>query len=278
MKTRLVIPAYTSIALTLVLLLTADIAHAQFRPRPIEDPATGKRYHVEASAGFWFPAADMTISSQRFGLAGTTIDFKRDLGLIDQRFSELHLVLRPGKHHKFRLQYIPILYDQTAVIPREIIFNGQRYVVGLPVNSTLDWKAYRVGYEYDFISRDRGYGGFVLDIKYTDVTATLAAPTAPREFTRERVPIPALGGIFRVYPVPNVSITGEVTGFTLPDNLIKGLTMAHYVDIDFYGTLNFTNYIGAQAGYRSFDVGYLVSDDTGSFKLKGWYFGVVARY
>jgi len=31
-------------------------------------------------------------------------------------------------------------------------------------------------------------------------------------------------------------------------------------------------------GYRSFDVGYVVTHDTGSFKLKGLYLGAVARY
>ena len=36
--------------------------------------------------------------------------------------------------------------------------------------------------------------------------------------------------------------------------------------------------IGAQVGYRSFDLGYVVQDDTGSFELRGLYFGVVARY
>jgi hypothetical protein len=277
MKTQPALPVYATCALTLVMLLTADSANAQFRPRPIDDPATGEQYHVEASAGFWFPTADMTISSQSLGVVGSTIDFKQDLGLTDQHFPELHLVLRPARNHKFRFQYIPISYDQTTVLTREIVFNGQKYVVGLPTNSTLDWKAYRIGYEYDFISMDRGYAGAVLDIKLTEVRATLATPAAAAEFTEQRVPIPAIGGIFRVYPVPNLSITGEVTGFKLPANVFEN-TQGHYVDIDFYGTLNFTNYIGAQIGYRSFDVGYLVKTDTGSFKLRGLYFGVVARY
>jgi hypothetical protein len=277
MKTQPALPVYATCALTLVMLLTADSANAQFRPRPIDDPATGEQYHVEASAGFWFPTADMTISSQSLGVVGSTIDFKQDLGLTDQHFPELHLVLRPARNHKFRFQYIPISYDQTTVLTREIVFNGQKYVVGLPTNSTLDWKAYRIGYEYDFISMDRGYAGAVLDIKLTEVRATLATPAAAAEFTEQRVPIPAIGGIFRVYPVPNLSITGEVTGFKLPANVFEN-TQGHYVDIDFYGTLNFTNYIGAQIGYRSFDVGYIVKTDTGSFKLRGLYFGVVARY
>ena len=77
---------YATCALTLVMLLTANAASAQFRPRPIDDPATGEQYHVEASAGFWFPTADMTISSQSLGVVGSTIDFKQDLGLTDQHF------------------------------------------------------------------------------------------------------------------------------------------------------------------------------------------------
>ena len=280
MNRRRAISLYT---LTLgLLLLTASAAHAQFRPRPIENhPATGERYHVEASTGFWFPTTDIVISSAGIGalsgLPGTMINANTDLGLVDGRFSERHLVVRPARRHKLRLQYIPIAYEQTAALSREIVFNGQRYVAGTLVNSTLDWKAWRIGYEYDFVSRDRGYGGVVMDVKYTDGRATLATAAGPREFNEQRVPIPALGGIFRVYPAANISVTGEVTGFALPEHLIEN-TQAHYIDIDFYGTVNFTNYVGVQVGYRSLDVGYVVSADNGAFKLRGLYFGVVARY
>jgi hypothetical protein len=77
--------------------------------------------------------------------------------------------------------------------------------------------------------------------------------------------------------VPNISITGELTGIKIPDSISKEYK-AHYADLDIYGTLNFTNYIGVQGGYRSFDVGYHVDSDTGAFILRGIYFGVVARY
>lgn len=257
-------------------MLVAVPASAQFRPRPTNDPATGETYHIEAAAGFWSPSADMSITSESLNIVGTTIDFKNDLGLTDHRFPELHVVLRPSKLHKFRFQYIPIKYEQSANPRRDIVFNGIKYSVGFPVNSTLDWKAYRFGYEFDFVSKDRGYGGFILDFKYTDVQASLQSPIA-KEFAHARAPIPAIGGNFRYYVVPNISITGEVTGFKLPENLIKDAT-GHYVDVDFYGTINFTENIGAQMGYRSFDLGYLVKTDTGNFKLKGLYFGVVARY
>ena len=80
-----------------------------------------------------------------------------------------------------------------------------------------------------------------------------------------------------MYVVPNISITVDISGFKLPEKLIKGST-GHYIDVDVYGTLNFTNNFGAQLGYRSFDVGYVVTHDTGSFKLRGLYLGAVARY
>ena len=276
MVNRSAIRLYAFAGLTAALALVASPARAQFRPRPLNDPATGETYHIEGAAGLWLPTADMSIASESLGLAGTTIDFKQDLGLQDQRFPELHLVLRPATKHKFRFQYIPIKYEQTATIPRTIVFNGQRYTRGIPVSSTLDWKAYRLGYEYDFVVKNRGFGGFVLDFKYTDVQARLTALSID-EFAHARAPIPTIGGIFRAYVVPNISITGEITGFRLPENVIKGDT-AHYFDVDFYGTLNFTNNVGAQLGYRSFDVGYVIKKDTGNFTIKGMYVGLVARY
>src|SRR4029077_19857896 len=132
-------------------------ASAQFTPRSLDDPATGEKYHIEGSVGVWFPIADMQISSDQFGISGSTIDLKRDLGLTDQKFPDLALVLRPAKKHKFRLAYIPIKYEQEGTLTTDIVFNGQRYRVGFPVNSSLDWKAIRYSYEYDFISRDRGF-------------------------------------------------------------------------------------------------------------------------
>jgi hypothetical protein len=37
---------------------------------------------------------------------------------------------------------------------------------------------------------------------------------------------------------------------SLPDKLIRD-SSGHYIDVDIYGTINFTNDFGAQIGYRS---------------------------
>lgn len=274
---------YFGLAAAAVLLLAAP-ARAQYQPRPLHDPATGETFHIEVGAAFWNPSTELTVASggsgALTGIAGTQINAKRDLGFTDKRLPELSLMLRPAPAHKFRLQYVPITFEGTNTLQRDVVFNGIRYRLGIPVTSSLDWKAYRFGYEFDFIRRNRGFGGFIIEAKYTDVTVNLTATSggaALTEFARARAPIPALGGIARVYVVPNISITGELTGFKLPDSIDKRYA-AHYVDVDLYGTVNFTNNIGVKGGYRSLDLGYLVKQDSGSFVLRGIYFGVVARY
>ena len=41
----------------LAFVFAAAPAQAQFRPRPISEPPTGEKYHIEAAAGLWFPTA-----------------------------------------------------------------------------------------------------------------------------------------------------------------------------------------------------------------------------
>jgi hypothetical protein len=263
-------------------LLVPTSATAQFIPRNVGEPvAMGEGYRIEGSAGFWSPGADMTISSEALGIAGDEINFKKDLGLEDQRFRELHVVFKPTRRAKLRFQYIPIKYTQKAAVTRDITFNGQLYRVGVPIESTLSWKAYRFTYEYDFVSNERLFAGLLLEAKYTDVEATLDSPNSVsptiHEFAHASAPIPAIGGIVRYYVMPNVSITGELSGVTIPDSISKKYN-AHYADLDLYGTFNLTPNIGVKGGFRSFDVGYLVEDDSGSFTLNGIYFGLVARY
>ena len=78
------------------------------------------------------------------------------------------------------------------------------------------------------------------------------------------------------YIIPNISITGELSGIQMPD--IFENYDGHYADLDIYGTFNFTKNIGAQFGYRSFDVGCSSTTTPERSWSKGVYFGVVARY
>lgn len=269
--------ASTVFVAVVVLATCAAPAHAQLAPRSLSDPATGERYHIEASGALWNPTPDFVVSSQSLGIIGSQIDGVADLGIAQTRFKEWRVVLRPATKHKFRIDHIPARYEASSTLTRTIVFNGQRYTIGLPVTTKFDWTTYRIGYEYDFVYRDRGFAGVVLDVKATDVQVQLSSLLVGTEFARARAPIPALGGIGRVYVVPNVSITFELNGIKIPNSISEDYRFK-YLDFDLYGTVNFTNYVGAQFGYRSLDVLYKVKEDDGTLKLKGLYFGGVVRY
>lgn len=275
MRTRVA----AAFSVCLIVLLTAASAQAQYRPRGQSDRATGETYHVELGGYLWNPSPTIGIASESIPIVGQSaqrIDFVNDLGIEQQRFRQLKVVLRPGRKHKFRFEYTPISYSAEGTIRRDVVFNGIVFPVALPVQTELSWKAYRFGYEFDFIYRDRGFLGLLLEAKYTDVEASLVNIISD-EFARARAPIPAVGVIGRVYVAPNISITGEFSGFKLPEGIDEDYR-ARYYDFDLYGTVNFTDHAGAQVGYRSLDVFYRIDSDEGALVLKGLYFGGVVRF
>jgi hypothetical protein len=259
------------------LIAGAAPASAQFRPPGASTPAVGERYNIEAALTLWSPEPDLIVASESLGIPGDDIDLQEDLGIEQKRLREFRLVLRPATKHKFRFNYLPMSYDAEAVVQREFIFNGQRYRIGLPVNTEAKLTTYRFGYEYDFFYRDRGYVGVLLDLKYTDVDVALDSPIG-REFTTAVAPIPGIGVVGRGYVVPNVSITGEFSYFRIPENLGEDEFGGRYLEYDFYGTFNFNRNVGAQLGVRSIDVDYFDDLDRGFLTFKGWYFGGVVRY
>lgn len=260
-----------------VVVLVAGPAPAVAQFSPPASPAVGEDYHFEIAYSFWSADPSLLISSESLGIPGTDIDLIQDLGIESKRMNRLNIVLRPAQKHKFRFEYTPVKYETDSFpIQREFIFNGQRYRVGLPVSTTADFKTYRFGYEYDFISRSRGYLGVLLDLKYTDVSVELLSPIG-NEFTTQAAPIPTIGLTGRGYVAANVAIGGEVSFFRVPDNLSDSYD-GSYTDYDFYGLVNFTRNVGAQAGYRSIDIFYEADLDHGGLKFKGWYFGGTVRF
>jgi len=269
----------TGAAVTAALLLSAQPARAQYRPGPVTEEPSAEQFHIQGGIGLFNPNADLTLESEGLGLLGSDINYKDDLGLQDKGVPAFSLVGQPARHHKLRFEYIPLSYDGTNKIARRLVFNGQAYPANADVTWAFDWKAYRFGYEFDFFNRDRGFAGFLLDVKYVDIGTQLTAPVGSRtidEFATQRAPIPTIGGIGRVYIAPAISATVEITGIKLPN--VSDRYQAHYLDAAVYGTVNVNRYVGAQVGWRSLDLGYVLKNDTGSLTVSGLYFGLVARY
>lgn len=260
----------------LVVGLTSAPAFAQYGARPISPAAApGEDYRVEVAAGLWNPTADVIVSSSSLGIQGTDISFVDDLGIEQKQFGDLKIVLKPGRKHKFRIGYTPLKWQGDKVVTRDLVFNAQRYRVSLPVQSELQWKEWSFGYEYDIVSREKGFAGLFFDLKYPDVNVTLSNQFVGTEFARAKAPVPTIGGVGRVYVTPYAAVNFELTALKIPQ--IEDYK-ATFVDWDLSGIVNFNRNIGGKFGYRSMNVNYLFEQDYGDMNVKGIYFAGVARF
>jgi hypothetical protein len=274
---------------TLVLLgALPTAAAAQYVAPSLEYQPMGERYHFEFSGTMWNPTPNGSISSEQFGIIGSNIDFSKDLAFTQTRFKDMRIVLRPSKKQKFRIQYTPVQYGSSTALDRSVVFNGINFNVALPIQANFGWNVWRFGYEYDFLSKKRGYVGMLLETRLTEMTAKLASPI-DTEFTTVRAPLPSIGVVGRAYVTQEVAINFEVSGLCGLQNSAGKISasctqqpsakyQASYFDWDIYGTVNLTNYVGAQVGWRRMTTYINVNQDTGNLKFQGLWFGGVVRY
>jgi hypothetical protein len=249
----------------LVVTIGAASAHAQL---PAED-------HVaELGVMFWKPSPVLTLSTDALTGAGVgEVDFVEEFAIENKYFPEFRATI--GRSHKFRASAVTFNYEEEAIITRTIVFQGRTFNIGAPATADIKWKLYKFGYEWDFVSRERGFFGVVADLKYNRVEASIDSPVLTSAATTDTTaPVPTIGVIGRGYLANAVSITGEFSGFSITRDEFEGT----FFDFDLYGTVSMGRNFGVQGGYRSVVVDYLVDGDSGDLKMKGPYFGAVVRF
>jgi hypothetical protein len=260
-----------------LVVFSAASASAQYQPyRP--SAGSSDSWHVEFALGTWQPPPALTVTVGTGSLAGTVIDVKNDLGVQSKLIQQYSLVLKPTKRFKFRFGYEPSSYSATVNIARTVVFNGQTFTATTPVTTTVNWKTYRIGYEVDFISRSRVFAGFITEGRYDQASVGLSSPQLA-EAVRIRIPAPMLGGIVRVYPAKILSLTGEITGFSVPQALSDATSFdGDWFNLDLYATVNIGRYLGIRSGYRSTKITYTWNDNSAHMEWKGPYAAAVVRF
>lgn len=239
--------------------------------------AQAPRDHVvELGLMLWRPSPELILSTD--ALAGSTlneVDFVQEFGIEDKTFPQFRVAL--GRNHKFRLSYVRLDYDAETTIRRTFTFQGRTFTVNTPASADVQWDLWTFGYEWDFVSRERGFFGVVADLKYNKIQASIDSPalrsTAAADTT---APVPTIGVIGRGYLTPMLAITGEFTGLKVSSGDFDVKFTDFDVNATFVPSRNIG--IGAQVGYRSVIADYIVDEDTGDLKMQGPYFGVIARF
>jgi hypothetical protein len=261
----------------LSLALVALLAPSAFA----QAPGTSKEsedYRAEIAAGVWSASPDVVITSGTLGIDGSGIDFVGDLGLIRKALPQVRLVLKAAPRHKLRVGYVPTSYEAGTTLSRTISFGGTNFTIGVPVTASLNFQAWRFGYQYDVVSANGGFAGLIAELRYARVGTDVRSTFLGVESSLGDAFIPAVGGTGRIYLHRRVAVTGEVMWFEIPE-LVDGLGGGgRSVDFDVSGLVTFTRNFGVQAGYRTLDVSYRRRDDAGAVGLKGVYLSSLIRF
>jgi hypothetical protein len=291
---------YSVFALGLVLTPASVMAQAAPpAPTPAQPPAEpiapviaiiGEEFHVELQIGGWVTMPSTVLYSDTESLTttvngtsttttvnGTLIDFKNALGLKNQVFPEGHITVRLAPKHKVRGEYMPLFYKQTTVIGADFKFNGQTYLAGQTVESTMHWKEWYVGYEFDPLVTDRAYIGGVVAVSSLNLSGA-TANAAQSGTASVNIIMPGLGVSGRFYASGRVSVTGDFLVFDLPGSATS--THGHIINAGGYVTYNINKHVGAQLGYRFTDTSHTWGSplNVGTLTIGGPFVGGTAHF
>lgn len=250
-------------------------AFAQFNvPAPV---APGEDFKVELGAMFWSPTPELAINTDALDVAGIgEVDFVQEFDILEKRFTEFRVTLKPARKHKLRFQYIPFKYDpEVVMLERTITFAGRTFTVGLPADAEVEWKMWRFGYEWDFISRSRGFLGVLAELRRTELSAELSSLVASGAVLAE-APLPSIGIVSRVYPLPDLALNFEFSGFKVPET--DGDYEGTYTDLEVSAMVNISNNLGVSAGWRRLSTDIRIERDFGDLKFSGIWFGGAIRF
>jgi hypothetical protein len=255
------------IATTLALLFFCPaLSFAEFDLWNAED------YNFELEGRYWKPKLDSTIKIVDNGI-GTDVKLVDDLGFDKEKgFGEARLQVKFLNRNKLNFSYLPMKWDADQVLTRTIEFNGQTYTAGTRVQSQMDLKMFKAGYELDFIVDRFGFLGVTFDVMVADNHVELKAPALGTDEKYDAtVPLPLIGLIGRIIPVKWLNATAKVSGLPMGG---YGYVLDGEASIE----INPVKYLGISGGYRYLRAQGNFNDNSADYKLDGPFAALKIRF
>jgi len=154
------------------------------------------------------------------------------------------------KHHLL-LGVTPVLSSQTTTLSRTIEWEDVSYDLGARVKADIKSVILSPGYQWDFFRKQQGWLGLLVDcnLAWTDATLKVSGSvsgggtggTASTQSSGSLfAPLPAIGPIFKCYPIPNKNrfyVDGSFTGMSffgygnfMSGNAVAGFPISEHWD------------------------------------------------
>jgi len=155
-------------------------------------------------------------------------DLQRDFGFGNYATFSGKWDWRFKRKHHLLFAVNPVLSSTTSTINRTIEWQGQTFDAGASVESSVRSLIFTPGYQYDFLRRRSIWLGVLVNVNLTYTDAKLKASGAVTGGSSSAsgskqasgslfVPLPAIGPVFRWYPIPHSAhfyLDGALTGMS----------------------------------------------------------------
>ncbi len=211
------------------------------------------------------------------GVAGTRIDFERDLGLGSDESVDGRLIWRPTRRTSLRLGYTSLSFEGDTVLDRTIRFAGSEFRVTLPVASRLELEYARLGFAWQFLSDASGRYrlGPVVEVKAFRGDASITATgltvlplTASEEF---EVAFGAAGLALDLEPTRKLHVTAEWT-------TLVGADEGDLTDLEVAVRYFVTRKLAVTLGQRQIEIDAEDGGDLLALDVDGTFIGAVLRF
>ncbi|MBI5816450.1 MAG: hypothetical protein HZB29_12665 [Nitrospinae bacterium] len=257
----------TSILALLSIFIIAPAAFAQSDG----SSSYGEQFTFEIRGLYWNSSLQNIVRADSGSLKGTDIDLVSDLGLDNNKglpFGQVEIKF--AERHKLIADYISFSYTGNKVVSENLVFNGVSYPVASRVQTALDLKSARIGYEYDLVRDPLGYLAFRLAANYVYAKAQVVTAGALSNSISMDAWAPVVGISARLTPVSMVSISAEVAGV--------GFEKSSVLDSSIYLDVNPIPNVGLTAGWRNIRIVVDVDGKKADTQWSGPFGGVAVRF
>ncbi len=197
------------------------------------------------------------------GTPGSDVDLENDFGL-DNSDSVFRIdgYYRFKQKHRLDFSYFDLSRTSTAVLQRDIDWNGTLFPVNSSVDGDFDLAIYKLAYTWTFMQRDKGYLGLTGGLYIADFKTSVSAPAlGQREVGDATAPLPVFGLRGEYNFSEKWSFRGSIEIFVLEYGDWDGSLYDIYAGIDY----QLFEYVAIGLGINSvgLDIGVTKQDITG---------------
>jgi len=231
-----------------------------------------EKYNILLEGRYWYPKLNSTLKIVENQI-GTDINLVDDLGFdAEKGFGEGRLQIKVLQYHKFNFSYLPMKWEGDKIISQNIQFSGQTYPAGTRVQSEMDIKMFKGGYEYEFFGGWLGFFAATFDLLVADASLKLNALGPGLDQKEHRtVAIPMIGLNSRQHLGKYVDLTAKISG--LPAG-----QYGYIYDLDGSLDINPNKYVGISVGYRFWGARTNYRDNSVTIKLNGPFASLTVRF